>query len=168
MSLVQQFLRLIKLRADRERVVVLGSGWAGYTVARQLDSSKYQAVVVSPRSYFAFTPLLASTSVGTLEFRTALEPVRSKRSKVNYFQGWADGVNFKNKTVTVEEAVDDPRQGLSPTVDRYAGKSVVRREKEKVEEVKKGRVFDLSYDKLIITVGCYNQTFNTPGVREHA
>jgi len=26
----------------------------------------------------------------------------------------------------------------------------------------------LGYDKLIVTVGCYSQTFGTPGVREHA
>ncbi|KAF2477852.1 FAD/NAD(P)-binding domain-containing protein [Lindgomyces ingoldianus] len=155
-------------RVDRERVVILGSGWAGYTVARQLDSRKYQAVVVSPRSYFAFTPLLASTSVGTLEFRTALEPVRSKRSKVNYFQGWADGVDFKNKTVTIEEAVDDPTQGLSPTLDRHAGKTGSQREREKATEAKKGRLFDLAYDKLVITVGCYSQTFGIPGVKENA
>ncbi|KAK3111336.1 hypothetical protein LTR53_013539, partial [Teratosphaeriaceae sp. CCFEE 6253] len=55
---------------DRERVVILGSGWAGYNLARALNPAKFQTVLVSPRSYFVFTPLLASTSVGTLEFRT--------------------------------------------------------------------------------------------------
>lgn len=169
MSLVQSVLRLIGLRlADRERVVILGSGWAGYTIARQLDPRKYQAVVVSPRSYFAFTPLLASTSVGTLEFRTALEPVRSKRSKVNYFQGWADGVDFGKKTVTVEEAVEDPTQALAPTGDRHASETRQERAEEAKAEIKKGKLFDLKYDKLIVSVGCYSQTFGTPGVKEHA
>ena len=32
--------------------------------------------VVSPNNYFNFTPLLASCCVGTLEFRSAIEPVR--------------------------------------------------------------------------------------------
>ena len=32
--------------------------------------------MVSPSNYFNFTPLLASCSVGTLEFRSAVEPVR--------------------------------------------------------------------------------------------
>lgn len=41
----------------RERVVVLGSGWAGFTLARDLDPKKFQVVVVSPRSYFVFTPV---------------------------------------------------------------------------------------------------------------
>ncbi|KAI8939021.1 hypothetical protein NX059_004864 [Plenodomus lindquistii] len=155
-------------RDDRERVVILGSGWAGFTVARGLDPKKFQAVVVSPRSYFAFTPLLASTAVGTLEFRTALEPVRSKRTKVDFFQGWADDVDFKNKTITVEEAVDDPLQGMAPTSDRHAGESKEQRAITRKADVEKGKQFDLTYDKLIVTVGCYSQTFGTPGVKEHA
>jgi NADH dehydrogenase len=156
------------LLSDRERVIILGSGWAGFTVARSLDSSKFQTLVVSPRSYFAFTPLLASTAVGTLEFRTALEPVRSRRTKVDFFQGWADDVDFKNKTITIEEAVDDPKQGVALTTDRHAGQSPEERAAEKKKEAKVGKLFDVEYDKLIVTVGCYSQTFGTPGVKEHA
>jgi len=111
-------------------------------------------VVVSPRSYFVFTPLLASTSVGTLEFRTALEPVRSRRTKVDFFQGWADSVDFANKKISVEEAVDDPSQGLALTADPHDGKTLKEREGEKRLQSKKGKLFELSYDKLVITVGC--------------
>jgi hypothetical protein len=32
----------------------------------------------------------------------------------------------------------------------------------------KGGLFNLDYDKLVVAVGCYSQTFNTPGVRENA
>ncbi|EOA85161.1 uncharacterized protein SETTUDRAFT_163869 [Exserohilum turcica Et28A] len=155
-------------RRNRERVVILGSGWAGFTVARTLDSSKYQTIVVSPRSYFAFTPLLASTAVGTLEFRTALEPVRSRRTNAEFIQGWADDVDFKNRTITVEEAVDDPKPGVALTTDRHAGKTEEQRALEKKKESKEGRLFSVDYDKLIVTVGCYSQTFGTPGVKEHA
>ncbi|KAL9083876.1 MAG: hypothetical protein Q9165_008346 [Trypethelium subeluteriae] len=155
-------------RDGRERVVVLGSGWAGYNAAQNLDPKKYQAVIVSPRSYFVFTPLLASTSVGTLEFRTALEPVRNRRSRLSFFQGWADSVDFNKREITVEEAVDDPHQGLTLTTDRHAGESPQEREKEKKIEIQKGQLFTVGYDKLIIAVGCYSQTFNTPGVKENA
>ncbi|KAF1355278.1 pyridine nucleotide-disulfide oxidoreductase-domain-containing protein [Delphinella strobiligena] len=154
-------------KSGRERVVVLGSGWAGYTLARDLDKSKYQVVVVSPRSYFVFTPLLASTSVGTLEFRCAVEPVRSRRTNVDFFQGWADQVDFHNKTLSVEEAVENPKQGLALTEDRYAGKEDAKEGERNISK-KKGKMFDMSWDKLIIAVGCYSQTFNTPGVKEHA
>ncbi|KAF2012376.1 FAD/NAD(P)-binding domain-containing protein [Aaosphaeria arxii CBS 175.79] len=153
---------------DRERVVILGSGWGGYMVARQLDARKYQAVIVSPRSYFAFTPLLASTSVGTLEFRTALEPLRSKRIKVKYLQGFADQIDFSNKTVTIEESVDDPSVTLAPEKGQHAGERREQRPQERIEQAKTGRLFNLTYDKLVIAVGCYSQTFGTPGVSDHA
>jgi NADH dehydrogenase FAD-containing subunit len=77
-------------------------------------------------------------------------------------------VDFKNKTITIEEAVDDPTQGMALTTDRHAGESKEQREAERKKDVEKGRMFDLTYDKLIVTVGCYSQTFGTPGVREHA
>jgi NADH dehydrogenase FAD-containing subunit len=148
--------------------VVLGSGWAGYTVARALNPKKYQTVVVSPRSYFTFTPLLASTSVGTLEFRTALEPIRTRRTNVDFFQGWADGVDFKKKSITIEEAIEDRGQSTVGLEDRDAGESKEHKQERRAVEAKKGKLFDLTYDKLIVTVGCYSQTFDTPGVKEHA
>ncbi|KAJ4347113.1 uncharacterized protein N0V89_011051 [Didymosphaeria variabile] len=141
---------------------------ADLKLSKALDAKKYQTVVVSPRSYFAFTPLLASTSVGTLEFRTALEPIRTRRTNVSFFQGWADGVDFKNKKITVEEAIED--QGVSTALveDRHAGESKEQRHERREVEAKKGTLFDITYDKLIVTVGCYSQTFGTPGVKEHA
>lgn len=36
------------------------------------------------------------------------------------------------------------------------------------KDPQKGRLFNLDYDKLVVAVGCYSQTFNTPGVRENA
>ena len=148
---------------DRQRVIVLGSGWAGYSLSRDLDPRKYQIVVVSPRSYFVFTPLLASTSVGTLEFRCALEPARARKGEKQgpqFFQGWADGVDLDKQTLCIEEAVDDPMQGVALASDRGMGDV-----KEKVE---KGRMFEMGWDKLVVSVGCYSQTFNTKGVKEHA
>ncbi|KAK5158549.1 hypothetical protein LTS14_003569 [Recurvomyces mirabilis] len=150
---------------DRERVVVLGSGWAGYNLARSLNPKKFQTVVVSPRSYFVFTPLLASTSVGTLEFRTALEPVRSHRSKYEYIQGRADAVDFGKKEIMVRETVRDPNQGLLNT---RAGEVRDERPLEMRIEASRGELFPLSYDKLVIGVGSYSQTFGIPGVKENA
>ena len=41
--------------------------------------------VVPPRNHFLFTPLLPSTTVGTLEFRCVQEPVRTIKG-VHYLQ----------------------------------------------------------------------------------
>jgi NADH dehydrogenase FAD-containing subunit len=135
--------------------------WAGYTFSRKLDLKKYQPVIVSPRSYFVFTPLVASTAVGTLEFRTAIEPVRARNAGVEFFQGWTDNVNFSQKQLKVEESAIADQQGvaLNAGLNTDAKRKAAR---------KKGSLFDLEYDKLVVAVGCYSQTFGTKGVKENA
>jgi NADH dehydrogenase FAD-containing subunit len=81
---------------------------------------------------------------------------------------WADAVDFKNKTVTIEEGVEDRHQALALTSYRHKGGPADERRQEIAEESKKGRLFDLTFDKQVITVDCYSQTFGTPGVKEHA
>lgn len=60
---------------QKPRVVVLGSGWGGCRLMKGLDTTIYDVVCVSPRNHMVFTPLLASTCVGTLEFRSVAEPI---------------------------------------------------------------------------------------------
>jgi NADH:ubiquinone reductase (non-electrogenic) len=60
---------------EKPRVVVLGTGWAGCRLMKGLDTNIYDVVCVSPRNHMVFTPLLASTCVGTLEFRSVAEPI---------------------------------------------------------------------------------------------
>ena len=59
------------------RVLVLGSGWGGNKVARELEKSKFDVRLASPANHFLFTPMLPGTAVGTLEFRAIQEPVRT-------------------------------------------------------------------------------------------
>lgn len=159
---------------QRERVVVLGSGWAGYVCASRLDPKKYRVTVISPRTYFVFTPLLTDTAVGTLEFRHVLEAVRKANSDIEYIQGWADDVNFVAKTIHVEPAVLDPAQSFALTQARGTPtqNTVAPGEEKYLVDGVSVRdhvpMFPVKYDKLVVAVGSYSQTFNTPGVREHA
>ncbi len=150
-------------------MVILGSGWAGYGFARTLDPAKYERVVISPRSYFVFTPLLASTSVGTLEFRSILEPVRRLPGKIGFYQGWADDINFDRKTIRVE--TNAAEEAASKTVlpapmSAEAGDSL--KKAPAAPKSDKGDLIDIPYDKLVIACGAYSQTFGIEGVREHA
>ncbi|KAI0366509.1 FAD/NAD(P)-binding domain-containing protein [Pilatotrama ljubarskyi] len=147
----------------RQRLVILGSGWGGYEILRAIDKKRWNVVIVSPNNYFNFTPLLASCCVGTLEFRATVEPVRRYTPEVVAYTAWCDSIDFKHKKlicmpatspVTFPESSqpagdNDPNQSASPV----AGSS--------------GK-FELTYDKLVIAVGAYSQTFNVPGVKEHA
>lgn len=131
--------------------------------------------VVSPRTYFVFTPLLTDTAVGTLEFRNILESVRGANADIEFIQGWADDVNFVAKTVDVEPSVLDPAQSYALIESRKgpAKENIIGSEQE--EQLHGGvhvkdhvPVFSVGYDKLVVTVGSYSQTFNTPGVKENA
>ena len=68
----------------KKKVVVLGTGWAGTSFVKNLKSSSYEVEVVSPRNYFAFTPLLPSVTCGTVEARSVVEPIRNIVSEVHF------------------------------------------------------------------------------------
>ncbi|KAF8950987.1 hypothetical protein BGZ46_004220, partial [Entomortierella lignicola] len=87
----------------RERLVILGSGWGAVSVINQLDHKKFHVTVVSPTNYFLFTPLLPSATVGTLELRSLIEPIRRLLSRLGgyYLEGRAEDIDFENQLVEV-------------------------------------------------------------------
>ena len=84
-------------------MVILGTGWAGFTLARKLDKSRYDVRVVSPANHFLFTPLLPSTAVGTLEFRAIQEPVRTIDGLDKYYQAKATDIDIGGRSVKCED-----------------------------------------------------------------
>lgn len=90
------------IKPKREKVVILGCGWGGYRLAKDIDKEKFDVTLVSPRNHFLFTPLLPSTSVGTLEFRCIQEPIRAVKG-LHYHQAYAQDLDFQAKTVTCED-----------------------------------------------------------------
>lgn len=90
---------------EKPRVVVLGSGWAACRLMKDIDTKIYDVVCVSPRNHMVFTPLLASTCVGTLEFRSVAEPINriqpaiSKEPGSYFFLAKSTGVDFHNHQV---------------------------------------------------------------------
>jgi len=83
----------------RPRVVILGSGWAGNTLARRLDKKRFDVRVISPANHFLFTPLLPSTAVGTLEFRAIQEPIRTIEGLGKYYQAKAQAIDKEKQLV---------------------------------------------------------------------
>ncbi|KAI4147092.1 MAG: hypothetical protein LQ340_005697 [Diploschistes diacapsis] len=142
----------------------------GFTLSRRLSPKKYKVTVISPRSYFAFTPLLNSTASGTLEFRAAIEPVRHKRlPHIEFLQGWADGLDLWRKTVMVEENVAGTGREMTAVGDgRVDGSGKIQEQRREKQIEKKGEILEVQYDKLVIAVGCYSNTFGTKGVKENA
>ena len=90
---------------NKKTIVVLGSGWAATSFLKAIDTDLYNVVVVSPRNYFLFTPLLPSCTVGTLDFRSLVEPIRfitrHKPNEVKVYEAECTEINAKKKEITI-------------------------------------------------------------------
>lgn len=88
------------------RLVILGSGFAGFSILKRIDTRLFDVTVVSPRNHFLFTPLLPSTTVGTVEFRSIIEPVRSARGGVQYVHASAESVDERKRIIRCRGTLD--------------------------------------------------------------
>lgn len=125
----------------KKKVVVLGTGWAGTSFLKNLNNPTYDVQVISPRNYFAFTPLLPSVTCGTVEPRSIVEPIRNivrkKHSDVQYCEAECFKIDAENKKIYCRSTQNGKDE------------------------------FVVDFDYLIISVGARVNTFNTPGVEEH-
>jgi hypothetical protein len=114
---------------EKPKLVILGSGWGSVALLKTLTHGDYHVTVVSPCPYFLFTPMLPSATVGTLELRSLVEPIRRilQRVRGHYLQAEAEEVEFSEKLVEVSRTDSD---GVK-------------------------RHFYLPYDKLVIGVGTF-------------
>ncbi|KAL5986816.1 External alternative NAD(P)H-ubiquinone oxidoreductase B1, mitochondrial, partial [Asimina triloba] len=155
---------VVSSQADstKKKVLVLGTGWAGTSFLKNLDSSLYNVQVVSPRNYFAFTPLLPSVTIGTVEARSVVEPVRKiihkdslMKKKVEISSKFCNRMPKKPGNIEFCEAE-------CVNIDAQNRKVHCR------SELPDGhQEFLLDYDYLVIAMGARVNTFNTPGVSEH-
>lgn len=86
----------------KKKLVVLGGGFAALQVVKRVSLSLYDVTLVSPRDHFLFTPLLASSTVGTVEIRSITEPLLGYRQGVRFVCAAATSVDPDAKIVTVQ------------------------------------------------------------------
>lgn len=55
--------------SSKPTVAIIGNGWAGFTLAQALSTTKYEITVISPIRTIQYTPLLASAAAGMFDFR---------------------------------------------------------------------------------------------------
>ena len=127
---------------QKEKVVVIGTGWGGHAFLKTIDANKYDVLTISPRNYFMFTPMLAASAVGTVEFRSIIEPIRNTNSLAEYLEATAVGIDKNRKVVKCQSVISDKISN----------------------EVKE---FEISFDHLLIAAGATTNTFGIKGVREH-
>lgn len=140
-------VRLVRLRSSirrRRRMTVARHGSERQTSA---ESCATRVLCCSPRNHMLFTPLLASTSVGTLEFRSIAEPLKYAHPDVEYHKARVTAIDPRRKLVTLETDPD--------TLTPKGGDPVVK-------------TMTMPYDLLLIGVGARVNTFNIPNVEKHA
>ncbi|WP_163509609.1 NAD(P)/FAD-dependent oxidoreductase [Fodinicola acaciae] len=128
------------MTASRQRVVVIGAGFAGFhclrTLERLVPTGEVELVLINPNDYMLYIPLLPEVAGATLDPRQVAVPLGPKLRKTKMVLATVTGVDLAGKKVRV---VDD-----------------------------EGRARDIDYDRLAITSGSVTRLLSIPGVAEYA
>ncbi|CCW69959.1 unnamed protein product [Phytomonas sp. Hart1] len=134
----------------KPNVVIVGTGWAACYTAHRLNPSICNIQVLSTRNHMVFTPLLAHTTTGTLEFRAVCEPITNiQPALVNlphrFYRCMVYDVDFDANIVKCVGL------GVPGTTEKLPV-----------------HTFNVKYDYLLLAHGSRPNTFNTPGVTDKA
>ncbi|KAK0560503.1 hypothetical protein OC861_006251 [Tilletia horrida] len=144
---------------DKEKLVIVGGGWAAVAVLQGLEPGRYNVTIVSPSNFFLFTPLLPSAVVGTVEPRSLVEPLRKigARLKAHFILGTAVDVVMSDQPGErlLEVSVIDSSDGMG---DEGTGQAFQGRKEST------GKHVYVPYDKLIVAVGSITSTHGVPGL----
>lgn len=126
-------------RSHKPRLVILGCGWGSIALLKKLYHRDYEVIVISPTNYFLFTPMLPSATVGTLDVRSLVEPVRNILNKISgiYLKGSAEDILFDEQLVEVSS---------------------------KNHETGEEQRFYVPYDKIVVGVGSVSNTHGVKGL----
>ena len=81
-------------------VLVLGGGFGGLAVARELEDHA-DVTIVSDQNFLLFTPMLAEVASGDLDPRHIITPIRQMASKARFVSGRVESVDVDAKIVRV-------------------------------------------------------------------
>lgn len=99
--------------SKKPHVVVLGSGFGAFSFLKEIDTRLFDVTAVSPRNHFIFTPLLPSTTVGTIEFRSIIEPIRAAHPDVRFYQAQCTAIHYEKQSLVCEGALGKKHFELS-------------------------------------------------------
>lgn len=125
---------------SRVRLVILGGGTVGLTVANKLRArmprSDLAIVIVDPRPYAQYPPFLPEAAAGSIEPRDVVAPHRLALHGIDVLQARAEHIDHANKTIVL-----DPEDGPA---------------------------YKVHYDQLVIALGSVSRTLPIPGLAENA
>ena len=126
---------------DRPRILIVGGGYVGFTVAKKIQKAIKQTggvvTIVEPNPYMTYQPFLPEVAAGSMEGRNATVPLRQHLPDTELIPGHVVSVNHAERTATVEP-------------------------------IDNGEPFELKYDEIILGAGAVTRAFPIPGLAEVA
>jgi NADH:quinone reductase (non-electrogenic) len=126
----------------RQRIVVLGSGFAGLYAALRLQRRlrgrpDVEVVLVNRENFFSFTPMLHEVAASDLSLTHIVNPVRKLLAQVSFLLADVERVDLEARTVTVAHGSA-----------RHS--------------------HDLGWDQLVVALGSTTNFYGLPGLAERA
>jgi NADH:quinone reductase (non-electrogenic) len=126
----------------RQRIVILGGGFAGVYAALRLEKTlardaDVEIVLVSRENFLLFTPMLHEVVTGELAPTDIVNPLRKLLRRVCFFLGDVESIDLAGRSVTVSHGDGRHRH-------------------------------ELPYDHLVLALGASTNFFGLPGVQERA
>ena len=125
-----------------KRILIVGGGFAGLTVAMELERKLgpdplVEITLINRENFFLFTPMLHEVAASDLDLTTIVNPVRKMLRHVNFLAGEVERIDLEQKKAVVSHGFDH-----HPHI--------------------------LEFDLLVFGLGSITNTYGLPGVREHA
>ncbi|MFZ0639681.1 MAG: NAD(P)/FAD-dependent oxidoreductase [Candidatus Acidiferrales bacterium] len=103
--------------ARQTRILILGGGFAGLTVAMELERTlgrdpSVEITLVNRENFFLFTPMLHEVAASDLDLTTIVNPVRKMLRCVRFFAGQIDRIDLEQRNVSVAHGFDHHRHTL--------------------------------------------------------
>lgn len=93
-------------KLDLPRIVIIGSGFAGLKLAKNISSKYYQTVLIDKNNYHTFQPLMYQVASSGLEPDSIAYPVRKVfKGKKRFHFRMADVLSVKEDTKTVQTSI---------------------------------------------------------------
>jgi NADH dehydrogenase len=124
------------------RILILGGGFAGLTVAMELERSlgrdpSIETTLVNRENFFLFTPMLHEVAASDLDLTTIVNPARKMLRRVRFIAGEVDRVDIEQRVVVVSHGFDHHQHTLE-------------------------------FDFLVLALGCVTNLYGIPGLQEYA
>lgn len=94
-----------RLDEGRPRILILGGGFAGVTVAQHLEQflkpEEAELILVSDKNYLLYTPMLPAVAASSIEAQHIVTPLRAFFTRTEFRRGTVREIDVENRVVTV-------------------------------------------------------------------